>query len=240
MDSEPFAKKVILGVLVALVILSTVVLSSGISGYIVGIPSNCRSKISIDAPETMDIYQGSTASFEVKIHNVSCGVSYTRLELYTIDESWYDTAPTSIGVIPPGEEKSFMVYLDVPLDAELKTYSTPYRIYTNEGTFTLGNLELTVIEPEKPKAEITNQISTGEGPVQEETSLPFSENAKFWYGIALLASILAIAMLGTDVFKQVEEFDEASRRRTGKELSKAMGKKSKKKEKFEKALKKNK
>ncbi|MFO7872661.1 MAG: hypothetical protein R6U26_03415 [Candidatus Undinarchaeales archaeon] len=240
METEPFAKKVMLGVLVALVILSTLVLSSGLSGYIVGVPSSCKSKLSIEAPESLEAYQGDMASFEVKIYNVSCGVSYARLELYTIEDDWYDTAPTSIGVIPPGEEKSFMVYLDVPLDAELKTYSTPYRIYTNEGTFTVGNLELILIEPEKPKAEITNQISTGEGPVQTETNLPFSENAKFWYGIALLASILAIAMLGTDVFKRVEAFDEASKRRTGEELSKAMGKKTEKKKKLEKALKKNK
>lgn len=240
MNLKTFERNAIILISVFLVILSTTVLSGGISGHIIGVPSSCISRIHINAPDSIEMYPGESTTFEVEIYNVSCGVSYVRLSLLAFDDGWYEVAPSSIPVIAPRESKYFVVYLDIPGNADLKTYATPYQVRTNQGTFTLGDFELNIVEPEKPKEDISTQISSGDAPEQKSEIMPLSENAKFWYGVAMIASIFAIILVGMEVFGRLESFEEASRSRTGRELSKELGKKPSKEKDFEKTLKKNK
>lgn len=237
MRIKPVQEKVLLGSLVFITLLGIMVLNTGMSGYVIGVPSSCKSQINVEAPGSIEVYQGETTSYDVKVYNVSCGVSNVNMAPYGLEENWYDISPTRVATIAPGQEKTFRVYLDVPLNAEIKTYSTPYKFSTNEGQFIVGETEIEVVEPEKPKAEPNIQVSTEEVEISKKKEIPFSENAKFWYGVALIASVLAIAVIGSTFFKDVERKREAMKRKPDSELPKAMGKKPEKKENFEKVIK---
>jgi len=229
----------VLGILILVIMLTAFSSSQVVSGYVIGIPSSCTASFSLDAPDTITLSPGETHSYDVTIYDMKCGLSYIRLELLGLSEDWYDIAPSYIGVIAPIQgAKKFVVYIDIPLGTNTKVYSTEYRIYSNEGTYTKGMTEFDISEPVKPASqgtiyrEGTRATSTPKAPV--------SENTKFWYAVAIVASVLAFIVLGSSYFANLEEQGDALKQRTGAELAEVIGTEPSKKKSLEKALKKKK
>ena len=155
MNSPNLKFQVILGVLVALVLFSSfAIIAPEKSALIVGIPSGCKSKISLEAPQTVEVTAGATKEVPVKVKSLLCGISYVRLKIYGMPTDIYSVGPTGYPVLAPGKEGNFTVVFDIPEGAEEKTYSGYYVIYANEGTYNLGEVNVFVVSLEKPKAEI--------------------------------------------------------------------------------------
>ncbi|HIK00553.1 TPA: hypothetical protein H1016_03365 [archaeon] len=232
---KPYTQ-IVLGVLIILVLVSSVAISSPrITATIIGIPSACKSKIALEAPKTMDIYAGTTEEVPVKVKSILCGVSYVRLELNGISKDLYTVGPTYHPVLAPGKEGNFSIFFDIPGGTEEKTYAGLYTIRTNEGKFILGELNLNVLTPEKPKSEVES-VSV----VKEEVVIKGIDRT-LWYGIGFLASILGIILISVEYFAVTKKHARLSAlKRAEGEIYKALGVKPKKKEEFEKALRKGK
>ncbi len=228
--------RIVLGVLIAFVILSSMALSSpGITSFIVGVPSTCKSNISLDAPQSVDLYAGSTEEILLKIKSIACGVSFVRLELNGIARDFYTVGPSYIPVLAPGKEGNMSIFFDIPEGTEEKTYTGLYTIRTNEGNFILGELNVNILAPAKPKAEIES-ISIS----KEEVVVKGIDKA-VWYGIGFLAAILAIILISLEYFSITKKrtlFE--ALKRSEEEIHEALGVEPEKKEEFEKALRKQK
>jgi len=225
--------RIVLGILVAIVLFSSIAISEPrLTGAVIGIPSACKSKIEIEAPHSIEIYAGSTEEMQVTVKSVLCGVSYVRLKVEGISSELYTVGPTYYPVLPPGRAGNFSVFFDLPEDAKGKTYSGVYTIYTNEGRFFLGELNVNVLAPEKPKAQFeTTSIVSGKQIVLK------GADKTIWYALGFLSSILSIIIVGYEyfVYKEHKSRKEAIKRPEAG-IYRALGVSPKRKEEFETAL----
>ena len=225
--------QIVLGVLVLLLILSSIAISEPrFTGFVVGIPSACKSKITIEAPKSIEIYAGETEEMQVKVNSVMCGVSYVRLKLSGISSELYTVGPSYHPVLSPGKTGNFSVFFDIPEGADEKAYAGVYTIYTNEGTFSLGEINLNVLAPEKPKVQVEAvPIVSGKQVVLQQS------DRTIWYALGFFASILAIIIVGYEYFaiREHKSRKEALKRPEAG-IYRALGVSPKKRGEFETAL----
>ncbi len=234
MAGQGKAKIFLIGVLALLTIASGIgFLNEGPSGLVVGIPSTCKSTVNFEAPEQLSLKPGELKDISVVITEVSCGVSYVRLSLNGIPKEFYSVAPIYIGVISPASTpQPFVIYFDMPASAEGKSYTGIYTIYTNEGTFTFGELTVDVSSVEKPARPVVSMKSTEQ--------VPESVARVTWYGVLFFASLAMLILLGYEYFlyTRSKEMSSALKRKEGG-LSRALHTSPKKSKSFESALKKS-
>ncbi len=228
------AKAFLLGILAVLTIASGIgFLNSAPSGLVVGVPSTCKSTVNFEAPEHLGLKPGELKDVSVVITDVSCGVSYVRLSLNGIPNEFYSVAPKYIGVISPASTpQPFVIYFDIPPIAEGKSYTGIYTIYTNEGTFTFGELTLDVSSVEKPQRAILTPMSSTQ-------QVPESAALVTWYGVLFFASLTTLILLGYEyfIFSKKQEMGSALKRKE-EGINRALGTSVKKRSSFEFALKK--
>ncbi len=228
-------KALFIGLLVVVTIVSGIALMNSVpTNFVVGIPQSCKASVNIDAPSSLNFYEGELSTATVKITNVTCGISYVRLALNGISKNFYSVGPKYITVISPKTTpKEFTVYFDIPPDAAGKSYSGVYTLYTNEGTYTFGNVAINVKSAEKPKikVETTEMASKAEIPETAAVSL--------WYGIVFFAALVSLIFLGFEYFVVTKKHAfEGALRRGEDEIYKAIGVAPKQKVEFGSALKK--
>ena len=238
MNSPNLKFQVILGVLVALVLFSSfAIIAPEKSALIVGIPSGCKSKISLEAPQTVEVTAGATKEVPVKVKSLLCGISYVRLKIYGMPTDIYSVGPTGYPVLAPGKEGNFTVVFDIPEGAEEKTYSGYYVIYANEGTYNLGEVNVFVVSLEKPKAEIKPVVTETKEVIVKTTS-PKSSKA-IWYFVGLFSAVLAIVLISYEYFASAKKHENwEAVKRPEAEIYKALHAEPRQKVDFESALKK--
>ena len=126
---QKYPTQVVLGILIVLVLLSSIALSTPQkSGAIIGIPSTCKSKITITAQNSLEISPGEMASIPAKVKSVLCGVSYVRLRLEGMPAELFYVSPPTIAVLSPGKEGEYTITFDIPDNAPPKTYAGIYTV----------------------------------------------------------------------------------------------------------------
>ena len=236
MVTENKAKSILLG------LLAIVAISSGAAffdqnptGFVVGIPQSCRATINFDAPAVLDVGPGELKEATITVTKVTCGVSYVRLSLNGMPSQFYTVGPNYIGVISPSSvPKEFTIYFDIPPDAEGKSYTGIYTIYSNEGTYTFGELQLNVATIEKPRLFVESTARVSQPQVPESVAL------MTLYGLVFFASLVTLIFVGYEYFvlSKKQEFGKALKRQPGS-IYKALGRGAPERTvKFESALKK--
>lgn len=234
MTSYRRLRPVLIGVLIIAVLASGVAfLSSQPSGLVIGIPQTCKAAVNFAGPASLDLAPGEIKEVQISITKVTCGISYVRLALNGIPGEFYSVGPKYIPAIAPvSVPREFTLYFDIPPDAEGKSYTGIYTIYTNEGTYTFGELIVNVGSIEKPRLLVETRISKQE--------VPEAAAVLTWYGIVFFASLVTLVFVGYEYFvlSKKREFSSALKREESG-IYRAIGKAAPShKPKFESALKK--
>lgn len=236
MQANYATKTIGIGILITLVLFGGFFLSKDmLSGLVVGVPSSCKAQANLAAPEIFDLYIGETATADVQISKVMCGISYVRLFLNGIPKGLYTVGPTYIPVITPKATKNFTIYFDVPLGTEEKSYGGVYTLYTNEGTYTFGEFTVNINTREKPKIQVQPVIRVSKDEIPEKIAI------SMWYATVFFAALIAAILIGFAYFALSQKHGaEAALKREENAIYKAIGVSPLKKAGFESAFKKRK
>ncbi|MFH1424803.1 MAG: hypothetical protein ABIG20_03935 [archaeon] len=209
-------KNYVLGILVLIVLISSMVVSSGsVTGFI-SYPFPCTSSFDFDAPSAINIYPGGSGEAVVVISNVMCGITHVQLELQDLPEEYFTIKPELIASIAPRSENYFTITFNVPEGAEVKTYLGTYYLKSSEGFYTQGTVDVVVKNlPEKPAIE-----------VMARETMPMRGNANGWWAVGFIATLLAIMIVGSEFFKDAYNepkriYKSSSKKELGDVLNKA-------------------
>ncbi|MAF89001.1 MAG: hypothetical protein CL963_00590 [Euryarchaeota archaeon] len=216
-------------------------LSTKLTGKVVGAP-DCISTLKMTAGHAeISIAPGDSTETRLTIDDVQCGASYIRLEVEDLPSEYYTFAPSYLRTLTPGDVGRFIIYLDIPLDAEYKAYTATYKLYTSEGRYTGPEFTLSIEDIEKPQLSARTEFIS-EGSTQEE-----EDDTQFWWLIMLGSVIFVAAIHASEYFENKLHENEPKRksRTSGKTTLRSLVKKERAKEekdvkRVERALKKRK
>ncbi|HIK01539.1 TPA: hypothetical protein H1008_00270 [archaeon] len=218
-------------------------LTAKLTGKVVGAP-DCISTLKM-TPGHAEIVlaPGSSAETTLTISDVQCGASYIRLDVEDLPSEYFEFAPSYLRTLTPGDTGRFIIYLDIPLDAEYKAYTATYKLYTSEGRYAGPELTLSIEDVEKPQLRARTESITEGSPSEKESM----DNSQFWWLIMLGAVVFVAAIYASEYFEKKLHENEEKRKRPshGKTTLRSLVKKDRKKEELNikrvsKALKKGK
>jgi hypothetical protein len=145
----------------------------------------------IEADESLDLYPGESETLAVDVVNGenSCPMSNLRLSVEgDIPSSWYSIMPSSINM-GQDETRTFSVEIEVPENAEARTYESAFKASNSKILEHPFDLNVKAREVEKPEIP----PPPPEKPPEKPPVIP--EVVKENWGLILIAGILTIVIL---------------------------------------------
>jgi len=203
-------------------------MTAKLTGKVVGAPDCIATLKMTPGHAEIVLAPGSSAETTLTISDVQCGASYIRLEIEDLPSEYFAFAPSYLRTLTPGDTGRFIIYLDIPLDAEYKAYTATYKLYTSEGRYAGPELTLSIEDVKKPQFSARTESITEGSPAEKESM----GNKQFWWLIMLGAVVFVAAIYASEYFEKKVHENETKRKgpSQGKTTLRSLVKKDKKQE----------